>query len=165
MKALEKFGNCYFQHFRWDFLQAQCGQKRGCDCGLRTNPDTVVLGVRDVSCFTPCCPPTAAVWQLGNNTRAATGGNIQKLNRQQDTKDGEGGHDSSCCRVRRDNALGGVRRVHPARQGIRGVVEQVHQPQEPEGHFEEVGFRPHLPHPVFLQNNFRCPPMLGARRT
>ena len=44
MKALEKFGNCYFQHFRWDLFQAQCGQKRGCDCGLRTNQDTVVLG-------------------------------------------------------------------------------------------------------------------------
>ena len=45
MKALEKFGNCYFQHFRWAFFQAQCGQKRGCDCGLRTNQDTVVLGL------------------------------------------------------------------------------------------------------------------------
>ena len=48
MKALEKFGNCYFQHFRWDVFQAQCGQKRGCDCVLRTNQDTVVLGLDTV---------------------------------------------------------------------------------------------------------------------
>ena len=48
MKGLEKFGNCYFQHFRWDVFQAQCGQKRGCDCGLRTNQDTVVLGLDTV---------------------------------------------------------------------------------------------------------------------
>jgi len=45
MEGLEKFGNCYEQHFTWAFFRAQCAQKRGCDCGLRTNPDTVVLGL------------------------------------------------------------------------------------------------------------------------